>query len=341
MIILKETENIGAKGTLRLIEDGEVIYEKQNAIHRHNLNQIISRALGGRDNSGIARMGFGSGGTIIDSTYDVYHRPPNVGNPPHDITGWASRMYNETYSKPIDHSNITIEEDDESSRIIIRVTLDRDEPQGQLDDDNISPTAFVRNDYTFDEISLFSAGLGPTSTRGYQLIELPDKTADDISGLETSMEYYILVDTGNGPEQVSFMTRPQGTAEGGRLTYRDIVTDFNNSIGNQLGIRLSVTDELNFIYNNGYMRIENLEVGSNSFIEVSNPPDSEERRRFLDSLIGLGNRQAPVHGTDAGVRNNKNNPELERERLLTHITFDPILKSINRILEIEYEIELI
>jgi len=41
-------------------------------------------------------------------------------------------------------------------------------------------------------------------------------------------------------------------------------------------------------------------------------------------------------GVNAGVQNDAANPGNERERLLTHITFSPILKKANRIIEIEY-----
>ena len=41
-------------------------------------------------------------------------------------------------------------------------------------------------------------------------------------------------------------------------------------------------------------------------------------------------------GVNAGVQNDAANPSNERERLLTHITFAPILKKANRIIEIEY-----
>ena len=44
----------------------------------------------------------------------------------------------------------------------------------------------------------------------------------------------------------------------------------------------------------------------------------------------------PVAGLAAGVQNDPVNPETERERLLTHIIFSPVLKSANRTLQITY-----
>jgi hypothetical protein len=43
-----------------------------------------------------------------------------------------------------------------------------------------------------------------------------------------------------------------------------------------------------------------------------------------------------VQGQDAGVQNDPVNSDTERERLLTHLIFSPVLKSANRTLQITY-----
>jgi len=48
----------------------------------------------------------------------------------------------------------------------------------------------------------------------------------------------------------------------------------------------------------------------------------------------------PVPGTNAGVQNDPVNWTTERERLLTHLIFTPILKAANRTLTITYTLAI-
>ena len=93
------------KGHCTIEDDlGNVLLDKDNAVHPQNMARVISRALANEDNYIIHRIAFGNGGTDIDAAYTVTFKPPNDGQPP-DTQTWGSRLYNETYSEIIDESN--------------------------------------------------------------------------------------------------------------------------------------------------------------------------------------------------------------------------------------------
>jgi hypothetical protein len=50
--------------------------------------------------------------------------------------------------------------------------------------------------------------------------------------------------------------------------------------------------------------------------------------------------QTSVAGKNQGVQNNPVSPALERERMLTHIIFAPVLKAANRVLTITYTLTI-
>ena len=49
-------------------ETGEEIVNKRNAIHYGNMAYIVANALNGTDNARVYYMGFGNGGTSVDTT---------------------------------------------------------------------------------------------------------------------------------------------------------------------------------------------------------------------------------------------------------------------------------
>ena len=88
----------------------------------------------------------------------------------------------------------------------------------------------------------------------------------------------------------------------------------------------------------GYLKFESSTSGITSSVDLSgaqtaallvalNPP-------LGSSLV------ASVTGTAAGLQNSPTEPTQERERLLTHLLFSPVLKSANRTLTITYTITI-
>lgn len=105
---MREHLPIQVKGHLQIEDDlGNVLVNKDNAVHPQNMARVIARALANESNNGIHRIAFGNGGTSVDAAFQVTFKTPNDGLPP-DLQEWRSRLYNETYSEIIDDSNVSI-----------------------------------------------------------------------------------------------------------------------------------------------------------------------------------------------------------------------------------------
>lgn len=83
--------------TIKDIDTGEILVEKDNAIHLGNLSAAIVMALCSQDKGHIRYMAFGNGGTRIASNGDIIYRTPNVSN----IRKPTDSLYNEIFQKEI------------------------------------------------------------------------------------------------------------------------------------------------------------------------------------------------------------------------------------------------
>ena len=102
---------VEVKGHCKIIDDlGNVLLDKDNAIHPQNMARVIARALSNEYNYYINRIAFGNGGTIVDAAFTVTYRTPNDGQSP-DVDTWDSRLYNETYSEIINEGQSTLNPD--------------------------------------------------------------------------------------------------------------------------------------------------------------------------------------------------------------------------------------
>ena len=208
------------KGHCKVEDDlGNVLLDKDNAVHPQNVARIISRALSNESNSWIHRIAFGNGGTDIDAAQTVTFKSPNDGQPP-DIQTWDSRLYNETYSEIIDELDPALGIDPGSaddrigvragggsvpesdigltgvfsqslgltSEVQIKVILNPDEPTGQLDNDQTSNIS-IDSSFTFDEIGLYTTGAPARDSTGYQDIDVSDRDSTDATGLLDGVWY--------------------------------------------------------------------------------------------------------------------------------------------------------
>ena len=117
------------------------------------------------------------------------------------------------------------------------------------------------------------------------------------------------------------------------------------------GASISITDVTGGSYstiagNNtyGYLRFTSGTSGSTSTIKLDDPAWSthETVTSLLPNInapLG-GTLMTPIAGTIAGLQNAPTNYTNERERLLAHLIFSPILKSANRILNIVYTLTI-
>lgn len=410
------------KGHLKIKDDlGNVLLDKNNAIHPQNVSRVIARALANESNFHIYRIAYGNGGTSVDAAFQVSFQIANDGLPP-DLQEWRSRLYNETYSEIIDDSNINVGTDPGSagpavgtrpggganasgdpetvehvsgpgvrsqevgaiSQVAITSVLNPGEPAGQLSSD-IDPNPGVAGDaientegsFVFDEIGLYTSGADAADSNGYQQIDLgAERNSEDVPGLIAGSWYNVKVavgsDVSSSPliyQDVTFQVpvnagSPASGVESD-VTYGDICEAINTSAagwGNPTltggfisitdltgGTYPTITDSITF----GYLQIEDVsDVGNGSAVAISSPgtnalgtglgTSSGNAADLLSALEGSGiaGILTSVAGADAGVQNNPVNPQLERERLLTHVIFSPVTKTANRTISITYTLTI-
>lgn len=151
---------ISIEGFLKVYDpnDGEVFYDGCNAIHYENISVAIADALSNRSVGSIYKMAFGNGGASVDETGIITYLPPNT-------TGQNASLYNQTYSKIVDDTNVTNSNPSRNKMtvnhisgkvytdIIVQCLLDYSEPAGQMAFDNSTQ---MNSAYIFDEIGLIA-----------------------------------------------------------------------------------------------------------------------------------------------------------------------------------------
>lgn len=380
---------LDVKGHVNIKDDlGNVLVDKDNAVHPQNMARAISRALANEDNYWIHRIAFGNGGTLTDAAFTITYRTPNDGQPP-DVRTWDSRLYNETYSEIIDDSNVNLGTDPGSagpnvgtrpggggdptgdpastehvsgpgtrsnelgltSEVVVTAVLNPSEPSGQFLSDNQAPSEDSESSFTFDELGLYTTGAPGSNSNGSQDIDVGNKTSEDDTGLlaNTQYEFSINVD-GGGVQQITFTTPAGGgSGAGGEILYGDLCEAINTDDPTWLisqplpgGATISITDNttsfpsITGAQTFGLLRFTSSTTGSSSTISVTNT--SATGISLVDNINppAGGTIQSANNGQAAGVQNDPVNSTTERERLLTHLIFSPVLKSANRTLTITY-----
>lgn len=241
------------------------------------------------------------------------------------------------------------------SNIVVTMVINENEPFGQLLDQNPGPVVEDDEQYfMFDEIGLYSPGRPAKSTNGYSTVNVgTNKTSTDVALLSPNSNYVISMNVDGTPLSATISTPASGTGADGAFTYGDICEGINTgdwiSDGDDLtdSITVYITDRSGGAYPSiiglqsyGFLTFKSNTSGDNSTVvlNVSSAPDD-----FFTSITNgvSGNVNTnTLSGISAGVANDPVNPENERERLLTHFIFDPILKSADRAIEIEYTLTI-
>lgn len=248
------------------------------------------------------------------------------------------------------------------SEVIISATMNADEPLSQFVTDSLAPTQSTESSFVFDEVGLYTSGAPAINTSGYQMIDVGNRTSTDDSGLLPGETYSfnIIVDGGT-PTTINFKVPSVGggSGSGGQILYGDLCQAINtgdpawNTPGgiftgvNPLpgGATMSITDNTDGSFPTiigaqtyGFLKVESPTVGPTSSINLNGSATAA----FLNALNppSGGLLQLAVAGTAAGLQNAPTNPTTERERLLTHLVFSPVLKSANRTLSITYTLTI-
>lgn len=165
---------IQIEGFLKIYDpvNGDVFVDKKNAIHYENISVAIAQSLGNRGVGTIYQMAFGNGGASVDQTGIITYLPPNT-------TGQNASLYNQTYAKVVDDTNILNLNPTRNkiivnhtagkvyTDIIIQCLLDYGEPPGQLAFDNGTQ---MESQYVFDELGILA--YNGTDTTGNVLTKL-------------------------------------------------------------------------------------------------------------------------------------------------------------------------
>ncbi len=152
--------------------NGEIFYDGHNAIHYENISVAIAQTLSNRGLGQIYKMAFGNGGASVDETGIITYLPPNT-------TGQNAALYNQTYAKVVDDTNITNVSPTRNKMtvshvsgkvytdIVVQCLLDYSEPPGQAAFDNGTQ---MESSFTFDEIGLLA--YNGTDSVGNELTKL-------------------------------------------------------------------------------------------------------------------------------------------------------------------------
>lgn len=399
---------MNVKGHVKIEDDlGNVLVDKDNAVHPQNMSRVIARALSNESNYFIHRIAFGNGGTQTNAAFTITYNTPNDGQPP-DTRTWDSRLYTETYSEVVNESDVStglygsnIDAPDLgtdpgsfgpqagsrpgggadpsgdpasiphvsgpgvhsnelglTSEVVITSVLNPGEPTGQFGSDDQSPSENTESSFTFDEIGLYTTGAPAIDSNGSQYVDVGNRTSTDYTGLTPGDTYdFNIVIDGGATQTISFtVPLAGGSGAGGEITYGDLcqaintgdtawnpawsgVTPLGLTGGEKNLVDITDTslnyDSIELAQTFGFLRFTSAELGAASTISLA-PGGTNDLFAALNPPTG-GTIITPANdGEDAGVQNNPVLPLTERERLLTHIIFSPVLKSANRTLTITY-----
>lgn len=380
--MFKHKLEININGHVLIQDDlGNVLLDKDNAIHQENFSRIIARAVSNENNYILSRIAFGNGGTTTDAASVVTLNPPNTGVPP-DTRTWDSRLYQEIYSEIVNAGNSVINpqlgvdpgsadsntgnrsggdsvpsndpttvlhvsgpgvrsvETGLTSQIIITSVVNSSEPT--------FTTAL--NPFSFDEIGLYTTGTQALSSPGYQNVNVGNKSSTDNTNLIANVPYTFQLSVDNGGfvtiTVISPISQPTYGAFCDALNTGDVSWNplWAGVSPLPAGSTVSITDTTNNYstitgsVTYGYIKFTSATVGSTSSIVLNHGLVND---LFASNVLApslAANLLSPIPGASAGVQNDPLAPQNERERLLTHLVFNPITKGPGRTLIITYTI---
>ena len=374
---MQNIANINVTGQCIISDDlGNIILDKTNAIHPMNLSRAFARGLSNEPNQFIKRLAFGNGGTFVDIAQNITYNTVNDGIYP-DISGYKSRLYNETYSEVVDELDSDIGEgqgtskkDDPASspnslygpgvvsveqqntttklwnsKVITTCVLNRNEPTSQYVTDLNGTVDAANSVFEFDEIGLFTGGvISDVPTSGVQSVAFMTPNLFVNTGLAISKNYSltITVDSKTLTYQIyTDQSYAYMTTKNNVNTYTyrfvDLVNLLNDSIP-QVTVTMLEGNAINGAYF-GYMAFTSKTTGVNSEILIKEEPSNPD---WLFGNIELyAGTNEPIAGVSVGVQNNASEPNAESSRLLTHLIFEPIRKPMNRTYVIKYILDIV
>jgi hypothetical protein len=170
--MLGETLKSFIKGhiTIRDRDTGEVIVDKDNAIHFGNISTEIAQALTGRNDSFIRYMAFGNGGVIVDNAGNIIYRDTNtsVNKNPNDQLYNTVLIYElDNNDNPLGDVDVDVPGGNTSNfeDIVTTVVLEPGTPSTQQNIDNAGnvndqANSDTQSNFVFNEIALYTGEIG-------------------------------------------------------------------------------------------------------------------------------------------------------------------------------------
>lgn len=355
---------------------GKVLLDKSNAIHGQNMARAIARGLAREPNNFIKRIAFGNGGTFTDAAGFVVYNPTNVDSwdsrlynetyseivDELDIANFGSDPGSAEPgnirigggSVPSDDpvgGGVTSIEVGTKSNVVISVFINQNEPTGQIATQGELGEVIVENErcFAFDEIGLYTSGLPATDTSGYSSIDVGNKISSQDSGLQPNTVYNIPLQVDGVAYQCQISTPAGGSGISNAITYGDLCEGINTAAWITGGADISefvfvkITDRSGGVYPSiineqtfGLLTFQSKSSGTVSSVVLECNSQPNNLFNVLTNTICENVNVSAVVGQNAGVQNDPVNPANERERLLTHIIFSPIVKTADRGIQIEY-----
>lgn len=366
---------IDTRVLIRYADTGEVLLDKSNAIHGQNMARAIARGLAREPNNFIKRIAFGNGGTFTDAAGFVVYNPTNVDSwdsrlynetyseivdelDPNfkDDPGSAEPGNIRTGGGAVPSDDpvgggVTSVEVGTKSNVVISVFINQNEPTGQVaSQGDLGPT-IEENErcFAFDEIGLYTSGLPATSTSGYSSVDVGNKISSQDSGLLPSTSYTLALEVDGASYSCEITTPAGGSGTSNAITYGDLCEGINTGAWITSGANVNefvfvkITDRSGGVYPSiineqtfGLLTFQSFSVGVNSSVNLICNSDEFNLFNALTNSVCENVNVGATIGQNAGVQNDPVNPANERERLLTHIIFSPILKTADRGIQIEY-----
>lgn len=241
------------------------------------------------------------------------------------------------------------------SQVTVTSILNPNEPSGQFLNDQNAPTEDTESNFSFDEIGLYCDGGNAIDTSGYQHVDVANKLSTDDTTLLSNTAYSFSITVDGGTTQIIDFTTPAigGSGPSNEILYGDLiqaimtgdVTWGLSGVPAISGASITITER-----SGSFTAIP---IGTQTFGKILFTSDSTGATSSIlladDGGAGTGliaalnsptggTIESATQGELAGVQNDPVNPTNERERLLTHLIFSPVLKSANRTLSLTYTI---
>jgi hypothetical protein len=173
---MKETFKTTVSGhvVIKDTQTGEVLLDKDNAVHSANMATALARGLANSPNFQIYKLKLGNQGTYIDSTQQIIFRPTNTVSLTVDPN---ADLYNATYVEVVDeadsgvgvgnsvtYTNIPASN---STRVIITAVISSNEAINNATDGGDGDSSLdPEGAFFFDELGLFTRETSGTLLNG-------------------------------------------------------------------------------------------------------------------------------------------------------------------------------